>query len=236
MADSSVAIDARAPLIRRALQLEYLTVGWNLVEGTVGVAAALLASSIALIGFGVDSFVECASGLILIWRLTAERRGIAREAIERLDDRAHKLVGASLFLLTVYIAIDAGLALWHRDHPKPTMMGIGVTTLSLIVMVWLARAKRRAATALGSRALQADAFQSTACFWLSVITLFGIGLNTLVGWWWADPAAALGMTLFIGREGLSAWRGEEYGCVGVVDGDAAHDGGSCGCPSSVARK
>jgi divalent metal cation (Fe/Co/Zn/Cd) transporter len=133
------------------------------------------------------------------------------EAVERIDERAHKLVGASLFLLAAYIVADATLALWYRDRPDLSHVGIGLTAVSLVAMVWLARAKRRAAAALGSRALQADAFQTTACFWLSAITLAGIGLNALFGWWWADPMAALGMTTFIGREGLEAWRGEGEG-------------------------
>ena len=214
MLESSVATaGARPSLLRRALNLEYLTVGWNLVEGGVGVTAAALAGSVALLGFGVDSFVECASGAVLIWRLAAERRGMDREVIERIDERAQKLVGASLFLLAAYIAVDATLALWHRDRPEPTVVGIGLTAVSLVAMQWLARAKRRVAVVLGSRALQADAFQTTACFWLSAITLVGIGLNALFGWWWADPVAALGMTWFIGREGLEAWHGEECGCA-----------------------
>lgn len=219
-----------------ALRLEYLTVGWNVVEGLVAVAAALTAGSIALLGFGVDSFVECASGLVLLWRLSAERRGMDGEGIERLDRRAHRLVGASLFLLAAYIAVDAGHALWERERPGPTLVGIALTSVSIVVMQWLARAKRRAAAALGSRALEADAFQTTACFWLSVITLAGVGLNAAFGWWWADPAAALGMTWFIGREGLEAWRGEECACAGEAfaaptPSASATDGcgGSSGC-------
>ena len=204
----------REATLGTALRLEYLTVGWNVVEGLVAVAAALGAGSIALLGFGVDSFVECASGLVLLWRLAAERRGMDGEGIERLDRRAHRLVGASLFLLAAYIAVDAGYALWERERPGPTLVGIALTSVSIVVMQWLARAKRRAAAALGSRALEADAFQTTACFWLSVITLAGVGLNAAFGWWWADPAAALGMIWFIGREGLEAWRGEECGCAG----------------------
>lgn len=233
-----VVLDPRAGSLRRALKLEYLTIGWNLVEGGVGVGAALLAGSIALLGFGVDSFVECASGLVLVWRLAAERRGMDDEAIERIDERAHKLVGASLFLLAAYIAVDAGLALWHRDRPSPSPVGIGLTALSLVAMVWLARAKRRAAAALGSRALQADAFQTTACFWLSAITLAGIGLNSLLGWWWADPVAALGMTWFVGREGLEAWSGEGCGCAGGVEESVEQGAGreSCGCPSSAGQR
>ena len=216
MAEFTIAPGARVSILRRALRLE-LTVGWNLVEGGVGVAAALLAGSVALLGFGVDSFVECVSGLVLIWRLVGERRGMNHEAVERVEERAQKLVGASLFLLAAYIAGDAVLALWHRDRPGPSVVGTCLTMVSLFAMVWLARAKRRVAAALGSRALQADAFQTTACFWLSLITLAGIGLNAVLGWWWADPVAALGMTWFIGREGLEAWRGEECGCAGIAE-------------------
>jgi divalent metal cation (Fe/Co/Zn/Cd) transporter len=231
-------LDERAGALRRALTLEYLTVGWNLVEGGIGVVAALLAGSVALLGFGVDSFVESASGLVLVWRLAAERRGMGHEAVERVEERAQKLVGASLFLLAAYIAVDAMIALWHRERPNPSIIGIALAMVSLVAMVWLARAKRRAAAALGSRALQADAFQTTACFWLSLITLAGIGLNALFGWWWADPVAALGMTWFIGQEGLETWRGEECGCAGGVEEVVKQGRGRepCGCPSSDERR
>jgi divalent metal cation (Fe/Co/Zn/Cd) transporter len=134
------------------------------------------------------------------------------EAIEQLDHRARRLVGASPFLLAAYIAGDAVLALWRHERPAASFVGIGLTVVPIIAMQWPARAKRRAAAALGSRALEADAFQTTACFWLSVITLAGIGLNASFGWWWADPVAALGMTWFITREGQEAWRGDECGC------------------------
>jgi divalent metal cation (Fe/Co/Zn/Cd) transporter len=203
---------ARGEVLQRALGLEYLTVGWNLVEGVVAVAAALAAGSVALLGFGIDSFVESASGAVLIWRLLAERRTADPEAIERLDRRAHQLVGATLFLLAAYVAIDASLALWHRERPEASPVGIALTSISMAVMIWLARAKRRAASGLGSQALEADAFQTTACFWLSVITLAGIGLNAALGWWWADPVAAIGMTTLLVHEGCEAWRGDECGC------------------------
>lgn len=206
--------ETRGGILRHALHLEYLTVGWNVVEGVIAVAAALAAGSVALLGFGIDSFVESASGAVLIWRLLAERTAADHRAIERLDRRAHQLVGATLFLLAAYVAVDAGLALWNRERPEPSPVGIVLTAISMAVMVWLARAKRRAASGLGSQALAADAFQTTACFWLSVITLIGIGLNAALGWWWADPAAALGMTVFLVREGSEAWRGEDCGCHG----------------------
>jgi divalent metal cation (Fe/Co/Zn/Cd) transporter len=196
-------------VVAHALRLEYLTVGWNVVEGLVAVAAALAAGSIALLGFGIDSFVETSSGAILIWRLHAERHARDLEAVERLDRRARVLVGLSLFLLAAYVAFEAGRALVTRERPEPTFVGIAVTSVSMGVMWWLARAKRRAAMALGSRALEADSFQTTACWWLSLTTLVGIGLNAALGWWWADPVAALVMTYFLVREGRAAWRGED---------------------------
>jgi divalent metal cation (Fe/Co/Zn/Cd) transporter len=202
-------LELRAPLVRRALGLEYATVGWNVVEGVVAVGAALAAGSVALLGFGVDSFVETASGLVLIWRLRAERGAHDHAAIEALDRRAHRLVGASLFLLAGFVALDAGRSLWAGERPEASWVGIAVTALSIAAMGWLARAKRRAATALGSRALAADSFQTSACLWLSIVTLSGVGLNALAGWWWADPVAALAMTPLLVREGREAWRGDD---------------------------
>ena len=208
MEKSAASIETRSDLLRLALRLEWLTVGWNVLEGLVAVAAAVAAGSVALLGFGIDSFVESASGGILIWRLLAEKRTADHHAVERLDRRARRLVAISLFALALYVAIDASFSLWRAERPGASSVGIVVTILSILVMVWLARAKRRAAVALGSRALEADAFQATACWWLSLITLAGIGLNAAFGWWWADPVAALGMTLLLIREGNEAWRGE----------------------------
>lgn len=209
---STAAADLRSLHLRQALRLEWLTVGWNVVEGLIGVGAALAAGSVALLGFGIDSFVESASGAVLIWRLKSERTGAHPEDIERLDRRARRLVGVSLFLLAAYVALDAAFSLWRGERPEASPVGIGLTVVSLFAMIWLARAKRRAAASLGSRALEADAFQTTACWWLSLITLAGIGLNAAFGWWWADPLAALGMTVFLVQEGREAWRGEECHC------------------------
>ncbi len=228
---SDLAVDHRASSIRHALRLEWLTIGWNVVEGVVAVAAAVVAGSVALLGFGIDSFVESASGAVLVWRLLAERRGMNPEDVEHLDAKAHKLVGATLFLLAAYIGIDAAVTLWNREMPRPSAVGIVLTVVSMVAMQWLARAKRRAAQRLGSRALEADAFQTTACFWLSVITLAGIGLNAALGWWWADPAAAFGMTWFIAKEGTEAWRGEDCGCSAprADESDDLPPGHACGC-------
>jgi divalent metal cation (Fe/Co/Zn/Cd) transporter len=201
--------EQRARHLRQAQRLEYLTVGWNVVEGVVSVALALAAGSVALLGFGIDSFVETASGLILLWRLRSERHGSDREDVERLDRRAHKLVALSLFLLAGYVIVEAVKDLISGERPDPTWAGMAMTAVSMVAMAWLARAKRRTAAALESRAMKADSFQTTACWWLSLTTLVGIALNAVLGWWWADPVAALGMTYFLVAEGREAWRGED---------------------------
>jgi divalent metal cation (Fe/Co/Zn/Cd) transporter len=199
----------RPVLVTRALRLEYLTVAWNVVEGGIAVAAAIAAGSVALLGFGIDSFVESASGAVMIWRLLAERVQQDPALVEQLDRRAHRLVAFSLFALAAWIVFDAGSALVTREVPRPSGVGIALTMISIVVMLWLGRAKRRAAAALESRALAADAFQTTACWWLSVAALGGLGLNALLGWWWADPVAALVMAALIVHEGREAWVGED---------------------------
>lgn len=199
----------RPTIVRKALRLEYFTVGWNLIEGVVAVAAALASGSVVLLGFGLDSFVECASAGVLVWRLRAEH-GMKRVAdVERIDRKAHRLVAATLFGLAAYISFDSLAALISRERPEPTPVGIVLTMLSIGLMIWLARAKRRAAAALRSRALEADAFQTTACWWISVAALAGLGLNAVWGWWWADPLAALVLAGLIVSEAREAWRGEE---------------------------
>ncbi len=202
---------ARPALLSRALRLEYLTVGWNIIEGVVAIAAAMASGSVALLGFGIDSVVESASGSVMIWRLLAERRadGADEERIEHVERRAQRLVALSLVLLAIYIAWDSITSLLSGEKPEPSLVGILLAIASLSVMWWLAREKRRVGIALGSRAMTADAFQTDACFWLSLFLLVGIGANALFGWWWADPLAALAMTLFIGREALEAWRGDD---------------------------
>lgn len=207
---TALGSQTRPMLLARALRLEYLTVGWNIVEGLVAIAAAAASGSVALLGFGVDSFVESASGSVMVWRLLAERHADEddEERIERFERRAQKLVAASLALLAGYVAWDSIASILAGDRPQPSVVGIVLGVVSLGVMWWLAREKRRVGAALGSRAMTADAFQTDACFWLSLFLLAGIGANALLGWWWADPLAALGMTFFIGREALEAWSGE----------------------------
>jgi divalent metal cation (Fe/Co/Zn/Cd) transporter len=205
---SAEAFAARREAILHAQRLEYVTIAWNLVEGCVAVLAAAGAGSVALLGFGIDSFVEMLSGLAVFWRLRSEFRHRAPIDVDQLDRRAHRLVGLSLLLLAAYVAFEALRALLGHKQPRPTVLGLAVTAVSLPVMFWLGRAKRRAAHRVQSRAMDSDAFQTTACMWLSAVTLTGVGLNAAFGWSWADPVAALGMTCLLGREGLHAWHGD----------------------------
>lgn len=208
---SPAATPVRRALLHRGLRLEYLTVGWNLVEGAIAVIAALAAGSVALLGFGIDSFVESISGSVLVWRLGAETGGDRDEdTIERFERRAERLVGFSFFALAAYIVFDVITTLLNQERPDASPVGIALTAISIGVMLWLARAKRRTAAELGSRALAADAEQTQACWYLSIVVLAGIGLNALFGWWWADPAAALGVSILLVREGREAWSGEEH--------------------------
>ena len=202
---SSGALDqtqARAASVRRGRGLEYLTVGWNVLEAVVSIGAGLLAGSVALVGFGVDSVIESTSGAILLWRLRDGERGEQRERM------ALRLVGISFLLLAAYVAFDAAKSLVTREPPEASYTGIVIAALSLVVMPLLARAKRRVAAQLNSRAMRADSRQTDLCAYLSAILLGGLLLNALFGWWWADPVAALVMLPIIVREGMEALRGE----------------------------
>jgi divalent metal cation (Fe/Co/Zn/Cd) transporter len=205
-----VAVE-RQVLLRRGIRLEYLTVGWNILEGVIAVAAAIASGSVALLGFGIDSFVESISGTVLIWRLRAEHGGgLDEEAIERTERSAERLVGASFLLLAGFVVFEASRTLLVGDRPDASLVGVALTAVSLVVMLWLARAKRITGEQLGSRALVADAAQTRACWYLSAATLAGLALNAAFGLWWADPIAAYVIAWFLVREGLEAWRGEEH--------------------------
>ena len=187
---------------RRARRLEYLTIGWNLIEAGVALGAGIVAGSIALIGFGVDTLIEICSSLILLWRLLSIHPDEQRELI------ALKLVGVCFLLLAAYVGYEAVTSLALKKAPEASFAGIAVAVVALIVMPLLARAKRCAAGRLNSVALSADSRQSSLCAWLSAILLGGLALNAAFNWWWADPAAALIMLPIIIKEGLEALRGE----------------------------
>jgi divalent metal cation (Fe/Co/Zn/Cd) transporter len=199
---------ARSALLTRGLRLEYFTVAWNVLEGIVAIGAGVLAGSPALIGFGVDSAVESVSGGALIWRLGIERSGRHDDdRIEAVERRAERFVGFAFLILAAYVAFESLRALVGREAPDASPVGIVLTVLSLVVMFALARAKERTADQLHSHALAADARQTYACWYLSSVTLAGLALNALFGWWWADPVAALGISVILVREGLEALRG-----------------------------
>lgn len=194
--------------VRRGRTLEYLTVGWNLAEAAIAISAGAVAGSTALVGFGIDSMIESLSGGVMLWRLQSGKTGLEREKI------ALRLVGVSLILLAVYVAIDAGWSLYASEAPDESLVGICLAIVSLIVMPILARAKRKVAVQLNSRSMQADSKQTDICAYLSAILLAGLALNSIFGWWWADPIAALIMVPIIAKEGVGALRGESCGCSG----------------------
>lgn len=188
--------------VQRGRRLEYLTLAWNSLEAVAAIAAGLIAGSIALVGFGLDSVIECFSGGVLLWRLSAGEEG------ERREKLALRLVGASFIALAIYVAYDAITALARHETPERSWFGVAVAIASLIAMPILARAKRRVAAQLNSGALHADSRQTDICAYLSAILLGGLLLNALLHWWWADPVAALVMVPIIGREGVEALRGK----------------------------
>lgn len=163
--------------VRRGRTLEYLTIGWNSLEAVVAIGAGLIAGSIALVGFGIDSVIESLSGTVLLWRLRDDERGEQRERL------ALKLVGISFLALAAYVGFDAVKALIMREPPEASYIGIALAALSLIVMPLLARAKRKVAANLNSRAMKADSRQTDLCAYLSAILLIGLALNALFGWW-----------------------------------------------------
>ena len=194
----------------KALLLSAVTVVWNILEGLIATAAGVMAGSVALVGFGVDSFIETASGLVVGRRFFLERKGSSPVGAEILEKKAAKIAGALLLCLAAYIVIDAGrrLAGFGREAEK-SWIGILLTVVSLVIMPLLGWSKLKTARALSSRALRADAYETITCAWLSLTTLVGLGLNATFGWSWADPLAACVLVPLIVREGLEGWRGEE---------------------------
>jgi divalent metal cation (Fe/Co/Zn/Cd) transporter len=195
----------RSVLVLRGQRLEYFTLAWNGFEAAVALIAGALAGSIALLGFGLDSVIETASAAVLLWRFRADADVQRRETAERT---AHRLVGICFLLLAVYVTAEAVRSLWIKAQPQRSWPGILIAVAAVIVMPLLARAKRRVAAQLSSRALRADSRQADFCAYLSAILLAGLLLHQLLGWWWADSAAALVMAPIIAREGVQGLRGE----------------------------
>ena len=198
----------RAKLIRRGLRLALFTVIWNVLEGAIAVGSGIVAGSIALVGFGVDSFIETASAVVVGWRFSYEMIGKAPAQTERAEAWSARVAGALLLALAFYILMDSGRRLIGIGHkPEPSMIGMILTAISLAVMPLLGRAKLRIAERLDSKALRADAYESITCAWLSGTTLAGLAVNAVAGWWSADPLAALVLIPLIVKEGLAGLRG-----------------------------
>jgi divalent metal cation (Fe/Co/Zn/Cd) transporter len=178
-------------------------IGWHAIEAAIAVGAGLAASSIALIGFGADSVIESIAGFVLIWRF-----GASRHASEAAEQRAYRLIGISFWVIAAYVAVEAVRQLAGGVHAETSWIGIGLALVTLTTMPPLARAKAKVASALGSAATKAEGRQNMLCAYLSAGLLVGLGANAILGWWWADPAAALLIAAVAVREGREAWRGE----------------------------
>jgi divalent metal cation (Fe/Co/Zn/Cd) transporter len=180
--------------------LVWVGLGWHAVEASVAIAAGVLAGSVALVGFGADSLIELAAGVVVLWRLAG-----ARAISER---RAQQMIAVSFYLLSGYIAVDAILSLTVGEHPAVSWVGIALSAVTLATMPVLATAKSRVAEQLRSSATKSESRQTMLCAYLSAGLLVGLGLNALLGWWWADPITALGIAGVALKEGRDAWRGE----------------------------
>jgi divalent metal cation (Fe/Co/Zn/Cd) transporter len=200
---------ARRALIRRGLLLNYATIGYNTVEAVVSLIAGLLAGSVALLGFGIDSVIEVTASGAAQWRLRSDGEPVRRERVERISVR---LIGACFLGLAAYVTVDAGRSLWLQERPSRTIVGVVILALSVFVMPLLARAKREVADKMQSGALRAEARQTSLCAYLSFIALAGVALNVAFGWWWADPVAALAMVPIIVIEGIAGVRGKADDC------------------------
>jgi divalent metal cation (Fe/Co/Zn/Cd) transporter len=209
---------ARMGLVARGRRLEYLTLAWNGLEAAIALASGIVAGSVALVGFGLDSVIEMASAAILLWRLGSES-GTNRE---RAEQRAHRLAGGCLLALAAYIAIESVRALWLRTVPERSLPGVAIAIAAVIVMPLLGRAKRKVARELQSGALHSDSRQADFCAYLSAILLVGLLLNWLFGWWWADAVAALVMVPIIAREGIQGLRGKGCDDCSCTAADVRH--------------
>lgn len=199
-------ITVKADLHKKALSLSYFTVGYNIIEGIISILAASLSGSVALLGFGLDSFVESFSGFIMIWRFKKKRMPQEEEKIEK---RAVRLVGCTFFILAFYVAFESIKQLYQFEAPNPSILGIIIATLSIIIMPILSHMKYQTGKSLKSRSLIADSKETLACAALSIALLIGLGLNYFLGLWQADPVIGLVIAAFLLREGYESFVGEK---------------------------
>jgi cation diffusion facilitator family transporter len=183
----------REILQRRGVWLEWFTVGWNVLEAAVAIGAGIIAGSVALVGFGVDSGIEVVAASALLWRFRTARASASAERHAHAERRALYVVSGTFFLLATYIGVEATSGLLSGEGPASSTLGLALAIVSLAVMPALAYGKQRTGRELGSRALQADAIETWVCSYLSLALLAGIGLHAAFDWWWADPVGALAM-------------------------------------------
>jgi len=206
MSDMAAVPDIASPAARRAVAYEYATIGYNVAEGVIAITFGLVAGSIALVGFGFDSWIEVAAAAVVLHRLRANiRGGRVDEAKER---RALRFVAITFFALAAYVTVEGVRSLLSGAHPDASPVGIALTGLSLVVMPLLAGAKKRAGKAMNSRLVIADAAETKLCAWLSLSTFLGLLAFALVGWTWIDPVAGFVIAAFALKEGKEAWEGE----------------------------
>jgi divalent metal cation (Fe/Co/Zn/Cd) transporter len=196
---------ARRSALRRSRLLNRLTIGWNVAEGVIAIVAGVIAGSVSLVGFGLDSGIEVSAAVILAWRLGKEKQP---GCMADFDRRATRLIAVSFAVLATYVGVESLRDLIGHRAPEASSVGIVLAAVSLLVMPLLARAKRRLAPVLGSRAAVSEANQTSLCALLSAVLLVGLGLNALLGWWWADPGAGLLIATLAGIEAARTWRAE----------------------------
>jgi divalent metal cation (Fe/Co/Zn/Cd) transporter len=198
----------RGQHLQRGLLIEGVTIAWMIVEAVVAIGVGVTTQSGASIAFGVDSLIELGSAGVLVWRLRAEAEQRSPNEVEAIERKAGRIVGGALFALAAYVILQSIATLVWRVEPSPSLLGIGLAMAALIAMPILAKVKTGIAEAIGSPALKGDAACSITCAYMAATLLGGLTLNALLGWWWADPLAALGIVYFLVREGREAWNGD----------------------------
>jgi divalent metal cation (Fe/Co/Zn/Cd) transporter len=198
----------RSVLLDRAFLLEYATLAWMTIEAAVAIGSGLMAYSLVLLAFGVDSVIELASAVVLLWRLNVELRH-GQSFAEDAERAASRIGGALLFLLAIYVVAAAGWKLWTQQGADFSLLGFSVAVLAIPIMYVLSRRKLELARQLGSRALRADAIESITCGWLAFVVVAALAAQLVIGAWWIDASASLAIVYFLIREGREAWKGEE---------------------------
>lgn len=198
--------DVHGPAAQRAVRWEQLTIGYNVVEGIIAITAGLIAGSVALVGFGFDSWIEVAAATVVLMRLRSEIRGDQFNPDK--ERRALRFIAVTFFVLAAYVVFEGVRDLLENARPNTSMVGIVLTGVSIVIMPWLAALKRRAGEEMNSRLVIADAAETKLCAWLSVSTFAGLLAFAIVGWTWIDPVAGFIIAAFAIKEGREAWEGE----------------------------